>query len=264
MRRIAPLALLLASALPVRAEPVSDHVTVSILPGWRTEAGTHMAGFRIRMAPGWHTYWRAPGDAGIPPSFDWTGSDNIAGAGFHWPVPEVIVQNDMRSIGYKGDVVIPIELALDDPAAPARMAGLVQMGVCRDICMPVQLSFAADLPVGGDRPAALVAALVDQPLAADQAGVDAVSCSVAPIADGLSVTATVDMAPLGPDEAVVIEAGDPTIWVSEPASQRDGARLTAQADMVHVTGEPFALDRSQVRITVIAAGRAVDIRGCGG
>lgn len=264
MSRLAPLALLIASALPLRAETVSDYVTVSILPGWRTEAGTHMAGLRIQLAPGWHTYWRAPGDAGIPPSFDWTGSDNIEGAGFHWPVPQVFVQNGMRSIGYEGDVVIPIELALGDPDATARMAGQVQIGVCRDICMPVQLSFQADLPVGGDRPGPLVAALVDQPLGADQAGVGHVACAVAPIADGLSVTATVDLAPLGPDEVVVIEAGDPAIWVSEPESTRDGSRLTARADLVHVTGEAFALDRSRLRITVIAAGQAVDIRGCDG
>lgn len=263
MTRFIALVLTALTALPLRAETPSDYVDVSIVPGWRTAEGTHLAGVRIALAPGWHTYWRAPGDAGIPPAFDWTGSENISAARFHWPIPEVFVQNGMRSIGYEGEVVIPVELSLADPDAAVQMAGRLQIGICHEICMPVDVVFDADLPAGGGRDTALVAALVDQPLSAEAAGVASVGCAVAPIADGLAVTARIEMPPLGGAEAVVIEVGDPGVWVSEPVAARSAGVITAQADMVPLSGGAFALDRSAVRITVIADGQAVDIRGCG-
>lgn len=73
-----------------------------------------------------------------------------------------------------------------------------------------------------------------------------------------------EMAALGPREDVVIEAGNAQVWVSEPETERRGDHLIATSDMIHVSAHSFALDRSAVRITVLADGRAVDIRGCTG
>ena len=134
-----------------------------MLPGWRTDDGTHMAGFQISLAPGWKTYWRVPGDGGIPPRFAWDGSENMSGVDFHWPVPDVSHINNLRSIGYDGIVVIPFEVGLEDVFADARVAGQVQIGVCEEICVPVTLSFDADLAADGRRDPAIIAALVDRP-----------------------------------------------------------------------------------------------------
>lgn len=247
---------------PIFAQSLEDIVELDILPGWRTDEGTHMAGLQVRLAPGWKTYWRAPGDGGIPPRFGWDGSQNLDGAAFHWPVPEVFHQNDMRSIGYTGSVVIPVELTVNDPGASAQMRGQVQIGVCEDVCVPVLLNFDAELPTDGARDPVIVAALLDRPQTQAEAGVGQVSCAISPISDGLQMTARVDMAPMRGTEAVVIEAGDQQVWVSEPQTWRDGNALYARADMVHVTGAGFALNRSQVRITVLANGKSVDIQGC--
>lgn len=181
---------------------------------------------------------------------------------FHWPVPEVSHINGMRSIGYYGRVVVPVEIALSENGAPARMAGQVQIGVCEEICVPVLLNFDAVLPEGGRRDPAIVAALVDRPRTAQEAGVTNVSCTVSPIDDGLSVTASITMPPIGTDEEVVIEAGDQQVWVSEPVTVRDGQTITATSDMIHVNGGGFALNRSEMRITVLAGTQSVDIQGC--
>lgn len=254
--------LALCVAAPVWAGPADGVVDLEILEGWRTADGTHMAGLQIRLAPGWKTYWRAPGDGGIPPRFGWQGSENLSGAAFHWPTPEVFHQNDLRSVGYSDVVVIPVELSLTDSGAPARMRGQVQIGVCEEICVPVFLDFDAVLPVGGAREPAIIAAIVDRPMTETEAGVGAVSCSIAPIDNGLQVTTSVAMAPMGRSEDVVIEAGDQQVWVSEPQTWRDGNVLYARSDMIHVDGGGFALNRSEVRITVLSDGRAVDIQGC--
>ena len=80
MFRTLLLAALLCAGRAAPARAGGDYLSpgavadVSILPGWRTAAGTHMTALRVKLAPGWKTYWRAPGDAGIPPRFDWTGT----------------------------------------------------------------------------------------------------------------------------------------------------------------------------------------------
>lgn len=258
-----PLALSLALlAAPVAAEMPADLVSVEVLPGWRTDAGTHMAAVRFRLAPGWKTYWRAPGDAGIPPLFTWEGSRNVAAADFHWPVPQVFDQSGFRSIGYADEVVIPVEITPATPDAPARIAGTVEIGVCHDICIPVALQFAADLPAAGRRDAAIAAALVDQPLTEDEAGVGAVTCAVTVTERGLAVTARIELPATGGPEVVVFETADPAVWVSETRVGRQAGVLTASAEMIHASGEGFAFDRSALRITVLGADRAVDIHGC--
>lgn len=254
--------LALFLAVPALAGPTDGVVEVEILEGWRTESGTHMAGLQVRLAPGWKTYWRAPGDGGIPPRFGWQGSNNFDGVSMHWPVPEVFHQSGMRSIGYSDVVVIPLELNVTNQGAPVQMRGQLQIGICDEICVPVLLDFDTTLPVTGTRDPMIVAALLDRPQTAQEAGVSAVTCSIAPIDDGLRVTARVNMAPMGASEDVIIESGDQQVWVSQPNMWREGDALFAQSDMIHVNGGSFALNRSDVRITIMADGRSVDIQGC--
>jgi len=252
----------LCVAAPSLAGPADGVVELEILQGWRTDNGTHMAGLQIRLAPGWKTYWRSPGDGGIPPRFGWQGSQNMDSAAFHWPVPEVFHQNAMRSIGYTDTVVIPVEVRVMDAGEAVRMRGQVQIGVCEEICIPVLLDFDAMLPVNGARTPAIVAALLDRPMTAREAGVGNVTCTLDPIEDGLRVTTNVTMAPMSAAEDVVIESGDQQVWVSQPQTWREGNTLFARSDMIHVNGGGFALDRSAMRITVIAGGQSVDIHGC--
>jgi DsbC/DsbD-like thiol-disulfide interchange protein len=168
----------------------------------------------------------------------------------------------MRTIGYSGQVVIPVEITPAAPGEPLRLAGTVELGVCQDICRPVTLAFDAVLPEAGARDAAIAAALVDRPLSAAEAGVSAAQCSAAPQDGGLRLTAALRMPPDGGDEVVVIEPGQGGIWVSEAETRWQDGWLTAEVEMAAADGGPVALDRSDLRITVIGATGAVDIRGC--
>lgn len=245
------------------AQTQAEVLSARLLAGFATDQGTRMAGLEMAFAPGWKTYWRAPGDAGIPPVFDWTGSKNVKAVRLHWPRPSVFHLNGMQSVGYRDALVLPLEVLPMDPAQPVALHLRVDLGVCKDICMPASLDLSADLmPGGGD--AAIRAALADQPISATAAGVSDVQCDVEPIRDGLRVTAHLDLPRQGAEETVVLESGLDGVWVSEATTTRDGVRLTAVADMVPPEGAPFALDRSGVVVTVIAPDRAVEIRGCPG
>jgi len=260
---LAALALCLALATPAIAQDPGAMARVEILPGWRTDRGTHMAAIRITLAPGWKTYWRAPGDAGIPAQFDWAGSDNLGGVALHWPVPSVFHQNGLTSVGYHDQVIIPIELTPRRAGAAIALSAQIDMGVCEDICVPVSVRVAADLPAGASRPDARIrAALADRPMTAREAGVTRVTCSVVSGARGLSVTASIDMPSLGGDEFAVIELPGAPVWVSEAVTTRSATTINATADMVPPRGTALTLDRSRLRITVLGERGAVDIQGC--
>ena len=257
------LALLAVASLltsPARAQTLpADLVTLEVLPGWRTGEDQHMAALRLTLTPGWKTYWRNPGAAGLAPVFDFSNSTGIAAAAPRWPVPHVFYFNGMRSIGYSDAVTIPLDITLQ--GGPVHLAGEVEIGVCDEICVPVRLAFSADLPGTESRDPVIVAALGDRPLTAQEAGVQA-TCGVRPSREGLGLTIRLVFPPLGADEVVVVEPGDASLWISEAASAREGNTLVVATDVLARDGGTPAVDRSRLRITVLAEGQAVDIQGC--
>jgi DsbC/DsbD-like thiol-disulfide interchange protein len=252
--------LMSLTSLAVQAQDTSQIARLDVLPGWRTAQGSIMAGFRLQLAPGWKTYWRAPGDAGIPPQVTWAGTRNVADVQFHWPVPEVSYQQGMRTIGYNDTVVIPIELSPEAANDLVYIAGAMNIGICDEICIPVTLSFSSTLSDTGPRPPALIAALLHQPVSAAKAGVRGISCAITPLDNGLQIAVSFHLAQQG-QEDIIIEGGDPALWVSEPNVTRDGDHVTAVATMIHHDGT-FALNRSEIRTTVLRNGSAIDIQGC--
>jgi DsbC/DsbD-like thiol-disulfide interchange protein len=122
------------------------------------------AGVEIKLTPGWHTYWRYPGDAGVPPRFDWGGSENLAGVDVLWPAPERILASGSVSIGYDRDVIFPLRVRPADPARPVKLALKLEYAVCAKICIPAEARVRLDVPASGAAPVpALVAAEANVP-----------------------------------------------------------------------------------------------------
>ncbi|WP_290689900.1 MULTISPECIES: protein-disulfide reductase DsbD domain-containing protein [unclassified Haematobacter] len=253
------LPALAGHAAPTRPQ---DVVQAEVLPGWRQADGSHLAAIRLTLADQWKTYWRAPGDAGIPPGFDWSGSENLADVTLHWPAPHVFELNGMRTVGYTRELVLPLEIRARNADQPISLRSHVMLGVCRDICVPVDLRIDAVLPVTKQPDPAIRAALASGPLDADMAGVKSLRCRVEAIPDGLRVTASFQAPSLGGRELAVFETPDPSVWVSESDTRREAHGVTASADLVPPPGETLALDRSRLRITLIGDRGAVDMLGC--
>jgi DsbC/DsbD-like thiol-disulfide interchange protein len=258
------LALLALLATPASAFTQDDILQANLLPGWVTDQGTHMAALELVMAPGWKTYWRSPGDAGIPPLFDWSGSANMAAVRYHWPAPAVFHTNGLRSIGYHDVLVLPIEVTPADPGQPIILQGRVDLGICKDICLPATVEVSVDLSAAGVPNPTIKRALREQPVSGDAAGLSDMHCTVDAIKDGLRITAVMALPPQGDEETVVFEAGIPDVWVGDAAAVRDSGTLTAVADMVAQSGAPFALDRGAMTVTVIGPDGSVEINGCPG
>lgn len=257
------LLTLLPGVPPAAANPYADAVQTRVIPGWKRPDGTIMAGLELTLAPGWKTYWRAPGDAGVPPSFDWTASGNLSGVAIDWPTPHVFDQGGMRTIGYKNQVVLPIAIAPRKDGKPVRLNGTIDIGICKDVCVPVRIEIEELLQGDSTQPdPTIAAALAERPFSAREAGLKSIACEVAPARDGLTLKAAFILPSTGGQEMAVVETGDPMVWASEPKISRQGNKLVAEFELMHASGGPFALDRSALRFTILGAKHAVDVKGC--
>jgi DsbC/DsbD-like thiol-disulfide interchange protein len=262
MKRIFLIGLMALITSPALAQTQDDVLTAAMLPGWQMNNGHYMAGLHLNLAPHWKTYWRAPGETGIPPRFDWSGSQNVQSVALHWPSPQVITLSGLQSIVYLDDLVLPVEVTPKDPNKPVSLRLYMQLGICDQICMPAELSLSAELATSNTQDTLIAAALKKGPISQHAAGLDKIHCDVTPINDGLHIAAQIVIPQQGTPETVVFETRDQTVWVAEASSNRDGKVLRSATDMVAQAGTPFALDRSGVTVTVIGQDRSVEIKGC--
>ena len=94
------------------------------------------AGVEIRLAPGWKTYWRYPGDSGVPPRFDFSGSLNAKSVIVRWPAPQGLKDETGISIGYKHDVVLLLDVVPRNANKPVTLRLKIDYAVCERICVP--------------------------------------------------------------------------------------------------------------------------------
>jgi DsbC/DsbD-like thiol-disulfide interchange protein len=121
------------------------YAAVRIVAGSRTEGGGNVliGGIEIELQPGWKTYWRTPGDSGVPPQFDFSKSENLESATVLWPAPEKFSDGASGiSYGYRAGVVLPLRIVPKNPAKPVRLQAHIQYAVCEKICVPIDAAAA--------------------------------------------------------------------------------------------------------------------------
>lgn len=264
MNSIAPLCRILCAIaitlLPTQVIAADEnHISLEILPGWRGTDGTHHAGLKLTMDPGWVTYWRVPGEAGIPPQFSFAGSENIAAASFSWPRPLVETKYDLKSYVYRDEVVIPLALMLEDHNASVRLKGELEVGVCDEICIPVQFSFDATLPAQTTASSAQIRSAL-KTSASENAS--PATCAFTPKPDGMGIEITATSTKLGGVEHAVVEHRDQSLWVRPAEVQRSGNTLTIQTEISDDNRIPSGLQRSDLRITLVGDKKMVEFDGC--
>jgi DsbC/DsbD-like thiol-disulfide interchange protein len=113
---------------------------VRLLAGARSAGNpaTLRAGIEMKMEPGWKTYWRYPGDSGVPPQFDFSGSDNVASVIVQWPAPHRFADGGGQSIGYEQNVIFPLRVTPKDAGRPVRLQLAMSYAVCEKLCIPAE------------------------------------------------------------------------------------------------------------------------------
>ena len=196
-RTFAVFALLVAAMSPAIADPYASDWSRSAKSTARLISdGRGHAAIEIRLDPDSITYWRNPGDAGIAPLFDFSGSDNVTFASIRFPAPERIAEPDgSEAFGYHEGVILPIEYVRKDPSRPATLAIAFDYGVCEKLCFPGHADMKLELKDGGlSEHAASIAsatALVPPTRLPAEAGVEVVAedpknwIACAPAGDGV-------------------------------------------------------------------------------
>jgi DsbC/DsbD-like thiol-disulfide interchange protein len=154
---IATLALLCVATMPqAQAQDASQwdgepHGATRLIAGAALKsAGARLerAGIEIRLDPGWKTYWRYPGDSGVPPTLDFSGSDNVKSVTTLWPAPQRFDDGaGGYSIGYRGDVILPLRIVPNDASKPSSLRLKISYAVCGKLCVPAQADL--DLTLSG-------------------------------------------------------------------------------------------------------------------
>jgi DsbC/DsbD-like thiol-disulfide interchange protein len=160
-------ATLVASSLAIeaRAQDASPwqrdgHSAVRLLAGSRSGA-VLLAGMAFQLQPGWKTYWRTPGDSGVPPRFDFSKSENIEAVTVLWPAPMKFDDGaGGHSLGYQNQVVLPLRIVARSADKPVVLRADINYAVCEKLCIPVEASAElAIASVASTEDSALFAAL---------------------------------------------------------------------------------------------------------
>jgi len=249
------------------AQDVTEQIGVKkieLLQGWRTATGTHMAAVHITLKDGWKTYWRAPSGNGIPPYFNWEGSENLSSVEFHWPAPKLFTQFGINTIGYSRELILPIEIKPTTDGLPVTLKAQVDYGVCNEVCVPVTSNIETKLSVDKTANRAEIEnALAARPRTAVESYVQTISCQISSIEGGKSIIASIAFKDKAPKvQQTVFEYPGSDIWIEQVELENTGNSIVAQAKLVSYSNTPLELDQNALRMTLIGKKQSIEINGC--
>jgi DsbC/DsbD-like thiol-disulfide interchange protein len=235
------------------------HSRVRLVSGG-TEGGRMLAGVEIVLDRGFKTYWRNPGESGLPPRFEWAGSRNAGAIDLRWPAPKRTEDAGGVSYTYADRVIFPLLVTPADPKAPVRLELALEYGVCKEICIPARAEIALDLSPDtiGEGLIRLALARVPQPQALGaEVPLSILAAAPLPGSDGKPRIAVTVRSPEGASPTLFAEGPDGW-FVSTPGESefvgpgRHRFVMTVE-ERPKDAGGPLPL-----RLTLVAGGQAVE------
>ncbi len=262
--RLMPAFLLALLAVPAAAAqpgfgPWSNgqEARVRLVAAGIGDDGRLAGGIEIMLDPGWWTYWRTPGAAGIPPVIDFSGSGNVGEVAVSFPLPERHDDGYGASNVYAGGVLLPFSAAVPEAGAPVELRLSLDVGVCQEVCIPEHVEATLTLPPGTH----------DRVAAATLAGARA-QVPGAPVPGHLAVESArrnggtdkrpeFDIAVTAPAETEVFVEG-PSDWypgVPERVAGPSGPVYRVAFDRL---GAKTPVEGASLRVTLAAGGKAIE------
>ncbi|SMX49735.1 protein-disulfide reductase DsbD family protein [Maliponia aquimaris] len=208
------------------------------------------AGLHLKLNEKWKTYWRSPGEVGIPPSVDWSGSENVEDIEFLWPAPTRFTAFGIENFGYTGNVVFPLRITLKNSGAPATLRAQVKLLVCSDICVPEEFSLGLTLEngTGIDQGAAeLISTYAERvPADADTEGVRVAEAFIDDDLKELQVSIRVDAPLQSPDVFPELGAG---FAMGKPDIRLGEQNRLLWARLPILAADPGSLEPPRITVT---------------
>lgn len=243
--------------------PIIGLKSVDIIRGWRQSDDIHIAAINIKLEDGWKTYWRVPGIGGIAPILNWDKSKNIKNISQIWPTPNIYNEYGLQTIGYKDELLLPLQIQPIDKKQPIHLSITIDFGICSDVCVPIQTAVEERLPertsIGKKN---ILDTLEKAILSGNVSPFKIVKCNIVPIKDGFEVNAffeglaSFDKDTLGVVEYPVKQNG----WINQKASLVSGNQLNVHATVYNKS--IHFIDRSDLTLTIFTKNKAFEFDGC--
>lgn len=218
------------------------------------------AGIEIKMQPGWHTYWRYPGDAGVPPRFDFAGSENVKTAKVLYPAPQVHSDSGGQSLGYVDSVIFPVQVTPKDPGKPVKLRVKLDYAVCEKLCVPAEGK--AEIPLAaGDSALDSVLQAAEARVPRTAAAAD-LGLTARRVAGGAKPLVMLELAAPGGGPVQVFAEGPSPEWALPIPQAAQGAPAGRQHFSFTLDGLPGGVDPKgafDLTFTVVTGERAYEV-----
>jgi thiol:disulfide interchange protein DsbD len=232
----------------VRAELIAENT--ALVPGQRSWLGV-----RLTHEAHWHTYWTNPGDSGLPTKLKWQLPTDLIVGDIAWPAPQRFDVGGLFNVGYTGEVVLPVPIAVVGGASgtSAHLAVEARWLVCREECVPGKATLTLDLPIASSATPdarwakAFAAAHAAQPVASTWTGqAQLIGGSVDVVLNGNDLPGDLT-------DAFVVQ--NQVVGYAPPKITKDGDTLLLKfAKSEYFTATPASLD------LVVVDGKAESLR----
>jgi DsbC/DsbD-like thiol-disulfide interchange protein len=223
--------------------------------GTGVAGATELAFLEMQLDPGWKTYWRSPGDVGVAPALEWTASKNLAQTTAYFPAPRRLPDPGGDSIGYNERAILPIGIARTAVTSPTSLTVTFSYGVCKNICVPVEVTVTGGCHDGGlsREIAAAVEAVPRAPGQRRDSDPNLIAVAGSVVAAPPKLTIDVDFGAGATDTDLFIEAPE-GLYVPLPARAAPDAkgRVKFVVDLSK-TLDPKDLLGKSLRLTMVSA-----------
>lgn len=269
---LAAVSLVTAAAMPAFAANSSQWDTDTrsavrlVAARMVVESGVPMlrAGVELKLQSGWKTYWRYPGDSGVPPVFDFGGSENVKSVTVLWPAPERFSDGSGYSIGYKDNVILPLRVIPRNEHKPVTLRLKLDYAVCESLCVPAKANVELQFTSGDGLSDSMVAAAearVPKPTTIGT-GQSIIIRSVQRLLGALRGRVLVDVATPSPSKVDLFAEGPTSKWalpVPEPIVGTPAGGL--QRFGFDLDGVPpgATTNGATLRFTAVSRGQAIEV-----
>jgi DsbC/DsbD-like thiol-disulfide interchange protein len=252
-----------ARAADTSAWVADTYSAVRLLAGAnKANAESLRAGIEMKIQPGWHTYWRYSGDSGVPPRFNFSGSDNIAAVKVLYPAPRALSDEAGTTIGYTGNVILPLRVTPQQKGKPVTLRVKIEYAVCEKLCVPVEASTELTIHSAGVESDALLTeaeARVPKPMTAAVAGLIARRVND----DKRKPLVLVDLATRDVKPAQIFVEGPSADWALPIPKPAQGAPAGHQHFSFELDGLPRGVDPKgplELTFTIVRGDRASEVK----
>jgi DsbC/DsbD-like thiol-disulfide interchange protein len=266
-RALAVCGVVTILASPARAADSSpwsedDHSAFRLIAGSNAQSAAALrAGIEIKIQPGWHTYWRYPGDSGVPPRFDFSDSENVAGVKVLYPAPHLYTDDTGNTLGYKESVTLPLRVQPKQAGKAVTLRLKLDYAVCEKLCMPVEGKAELALAPGDSAQDATLQAAearVPKPVAPKD-----LALSIRRVNDGAKPVVMVDLkSPDGKPAQLFVEGPTPE-WALPVPKPAPGAPQGHRQFAFQLDGLPPGVDPKghfELTFTLVEGDRAYETK----